>query len=302
VSSGKVRTVQRLLFALPALARPGDALRLAAKLASLYRAELHVLGVIPAWSTAGPPMSGRSMDDGGVVAQLAREAPGRLAEWVYGCRPMDCRPTYVGTEEGDFVLVVERAAKRLGAALVVVPVQYGGLGRRVTRLARAIQVPVLVAGAATIRGPVVAATDVSDPTYPVLTHACTLAERLGNEVVMVHNLDGPCAHSWMPHDVAAADRNRAALRAFCRHASPGATTLVFEITSTADAVLQVARQRNADLIVVGTTARPWLRDLLSRGTATQIIDRADGSVLVVPVQRVSRRRRRHDETSAAPSA
>lgn len=51
----------------------------------------------------------------------------------------------------------------------------------------------------------------------------------------------------------------------------------------AQAVLDEARTRDADLIVVGTRGRSWLERLLTSSVSEQIINRARRSVLVAPV-------------------
>jgi nucleotide-binding universal stress UspA family protein len=50
-----------------------------------------------------------------------------------------------------------------------------------------------------------------------------------------------------------------------------------------DAILEHARRRNADLIVVGTRSHSWLSRNLLGSVSTELVDRAIRSVLITPL-------------------
>lgn len=275
---------------LVALEAPGGhargALRRGRELAAALDAELHVLVV----------------HDPGPLTRLSRRLPIRalqrkrtaehwLRAWSAEVAGGAVEQDALHAELGDFVAAVARAARRLHAQLVLLPSSQAGDGARVTALARAAGRPVLVVRTPTLARTLLAATDLEDESYPVLRQALQLGRRLDARVVAMHNINPVSAllamdAAWprelapdqCPSSVPRRELARAQ-RALCEALTP----VVARRVDTVEAILEQGRREGADLLVVGTRARPWLERLLTRGVAANLVDRAPLSVLVTPL-------------------
>jgi nucleotide-binding universal stress UspA family protein len=158
------------------------------------------------------------------------------------------------------------------AALLVLPA--GELrGREVTALARFASRPVFVhRPMSRDAGSIVAATDLTQSDYPVLRTARDLAAQGGSSIVALHALRRPRLA------VAVGAQLKKVSAALGLH---GAALL--PARDAVSAILEEAKRRAADVIVVGTHARaPWARAIRS-SVAAQVIDRAQRSVWVEPI-------------------
>jgi len=163
-------------------------------------------------------------------------------------------------------------AADVDAALLVLPA--GELrGRDVTALARFASRPVFVLRPI-VRdaGSIVAATDLTQSDYPVLRTARDLAAQRGSSIVALHALRRPrlaaAVGAQLKKVTLALGLNGAAL---------------LPARDAVSAILDEAKRRAADVIVVGTHARaPWARAIRS-SVAAQVIDRAQRSVWVEPI-------------------
>ena len=182
-------------------------------------------------------------------------------------------------------------ADAVGAGLIVL-----GPGRTAERVVRHAPVPTLIARHSP-RGPVIGATDFSDPSMPALEGAAAEAGRRGAQLHLLHVVDvGPfalagTAGAGLPFlygipgisvraiddlETAAQNRLREALAKFgvdgkaIAKSGPAAQTIV-----------GLAESGGAELIVVGTRGRTGLARLTLGSTAETVIRSAPCSVLVV---------------------
>lgn len=187
---------------------------------------------------------------------------------------------------------VDDAARSVGKRAPLLLVVDPSIGARtVTSLVEDLEIPVLVARDAR-DGEIIAATDMRSPEFPVCSLARTYADALGRKIAYLHNarpmpvltsdpMAGPSTYVGMlelQDDVAAAKGAR--LRAF---ADDPTSAHLSRTGSTVDAILELARFHDADLVVVGHRARPWWVRVLRTGVARSVVDQSFRSVLVTPL-------------------
>lgn len=145
-------------------------------------------------------------------------------------------------------------------------------------------------------------------------YAFWLAGRLGARLKLLHVLGslgqtaaGMAPGEWVDAAIAEreareqAERDLAALAARLAQGAGGGggsapeTAVVTVGESTADAILEAAREASVDLVVMGTHGRSGLRRLILGSVAEQVVRRADCPVLTV-------RSRSAPETAAAAEA
>jgi nucleotide-binding universal stress UspA family protein len=189
---------------------------------------------------------------------------------------------------------VVAGASRVGCELIVLPAHEGKEGAIVTKIVATTAVPVLVARRAGPSARVVVATDLRDPRTPVLKRGAELATRLDAPVTFLHNVpplppEVPMALGLhIPGDddlptEALLVRQMERLRERARSLAPSAEAVVLSKSSTASAILDASREREADLVVVGTRPRSWLRTVATPSVARRVVEDASRSVLVVPI-------------------
>jgi nucleotide-binding universal stress UspA family protein len=141
---------------------------------------------------------------------------------------------------------------------------------------------------------IVAGTDFSDPALPALKAAADEAERVGAELIVVHSLDliwAPAAYPAMafggaPFNISAEkmkeleDIATERLEDSLKQLNVAGTTVV-TTGSAGTALIDVASERKADLVVVGTVGRTGLRRALLGSVAETVAKGAPSSVLVV---------------------
>jgi nucleotide-binding universal stress UspA family protein len=139
--------------------------------------------------------------------------------------------------------------------------------------------------------PILAATDLQDPTFPVLKDAAQLALTLEHPLITFHNVDplsmmsGKAALSTgvvLRGGVSAATR-RESLVGVSRALKVEPTPIIRTELDAVHAILDEANVCDAGLIVVGTRPCSWWQRLVDDGVATRVGNRADRDVLVTPI-------------------
>lgn len=289
------RPSRPILFSLSHGSLPTDSLRRALALACTLEAKLHVLRVVfGRWPLipASPQVDLLTITRS---ADYVAESDRGLREWLTEVSPAGWLSDDVCTRSGDFVSHTAARALAIDASLIVVPPGEGRAGEVAVRLARAAQLPVLVARDATFEEAIVAATDLKDRTYPVLRTAASLSRRLDAPVIALHNLTPlMLIPSTRRGSAVAADvgRSRAHAREHLERAlgrlSNQTAAVVADEVDPVDAILQEAEARNADIITVGTRPRSWFERMLRSSLAARVVDGTERSVLVVPIDAAGR--------------
>jgi nucleotide-binding universal stress UspA family protein len=205
----------------------------------------------------------------------------------------------VVVQEGVVYAVVVELAERLGARLVAVgrrgrlaldSLTQGGVAVKVVRFAHA---SVWVAGDAG-DGPVVVGTDFSESAERAVSAAADEARRLAAPLFVAHAIDlAPTLSEraglafgapeyTLPQRVERTLREAVGARLAALHeraALPGDTRVLDG--SPADALVALARETRARLLVVGTLGRTGLRRLVLGSVAERVAIAADCPVLVV---------------------
>jgi len=168
-----------------------------------------------------------------------------------------------------------------------------GLGASALRIARHAHCPVLVVRKGPAKGPILAATDLSDPAQGALSIASLLSAKLGEPMVALHVVDyspvvvvpeafGPGIPIPVPEEEhqailkAAGDRLVEALAKL----EVKADRLVEE-GAPSDRIVAVAEQIEARLVVAGTAGGGGLRRMLLGSVAEDVLRLAPCSVLLV---------------------
>lgn len=252
--------------------------------------KLHVLRVLPPVHVPNPLFpEDRSIERIAAMTELDAETDA-LRRKLTDLFPSETWEGRVETRSGAFVRTIEACAENKRVDLVVMQPPQGRLGADVSRLASALRVPILVARTVAAGECILAATDLRDPNYPVLSEATELGARLELPVVALHNvpqtapvLTGP--FGWpvatLP-DATLPEIRRKHLNESIRRTGAQGSILRCGL-ETPGAILREARSLDADLVVVGTRAKSWLSRFFSRSVAADVIDVASRSVLVVPI-------------------
>jgi nucleotide-binding universal stress UspA family protein len=284
------RPIRPLLFAFPDGGLPTASLRRALALARTLEVKLHVLRVVfgrGPLSLMPPQVDLLTITRS---AEYVTESDRSLREWLMEVSPGGWLPDHVCTQSGDFVSHVAARAAEIDASLIVVPPGERRAGEVAVKLACAAQLPVLVARDAAFEDGIVAATDLKDPTYPVLRAAASLGRRLDAPVIALHNLSPlvPITSRGLGSAVSPVTSRshvqaREHLERTLRRLSSQTTVVVADEVDPVDAILHEAQVRNADLITVGTRPHSWFERLLMSSLAARVVNGTERSVLVVPI-------------------
>src|ERR1051326_1104278 len=168
------------------------------------------------------------------------------------------------------------------------------LGSVTNSVIRHAHCPVLIVRPGERPRRIVAGTDFSDPALPALRAAANEAERVGGELTVVHSLDlvwAPAAYPAMAFGGApfnlSADQIKELQVVATKHLEESLKQLnVFgdSLVTTGPAgtaLIEVASERKAELIVVGTIGRTGLRRALLGSVAETVAEGAPCSVLIV---------------------
>jgi len=180
---------------------------------------------------------------------------------------------------GKLVVVLAGIAIERHAILLVIgsesPVERRASFGLADHLVRDTRRPVLVARPPTTSNRIVAATDLVDDTYPVLRRAASMGARFEAPVTFVSNVP----HDERTEAVGIGER-RSLLEALARSMGGGDARLIAR-RGAAEAILEVAREQDADLVVVGMRDDRAPTD--ERATVETIVTEARRSVFVVPL-------------------
>lgn len=241
-----------------------------------------------------PQLAQRTFNHLPSLMSLAADALGGRVERLTS-RPradMDLRVD-VGSPAGIIVSIAEE----LGADLIILgavssPDTIGPLGSVALRVVRHAHSPVLVVRSAEGTGPVLAASDLSDPSFPAIAAGAFLAESAGADLSVIHVAELPPPAPVAPEAVGLGLAMTASeyqlLREAARDALASAMTKMRLHGQTlvdegipAVSIVAAGRRLRARLLVVGTEGRTGLRRMLLGSTAEQILRTAPCSVLVV---------------------
>lgn len=161
------------------------------------------------------------------------------------------------------------------------------------RIVDELGLPALVARDPRTGGELIAASDLGHPGLPVLSTARNYARALDRPITYFHNLRpmppfvgdpatglGTFASGADLEDEVVSIR-LARLRRFAG-GEPDSEAVLAREASTVEALLDLVRDRRADLVVVGRDERSWLSRCLGRGVTERVIAQSPRSVLVVP--------------------
>jgi len=208
-----------------------------------------------------------------------------VVEWAAATAKVALAPQDVEVDVGHPARAVERAARAVGAELIVVGAPHtldedgsagseDRLANTIADLAGSLSRGLLVAHPPRTRCELVAATDLRDARFPVVKTAAQLADALSARVTVVHNLeqDGPVL-SLALETVAGRLQVLERLASELDGVRGGHVSTT---RTTAEAIADVARSRDADIAVVGIR-RGHGRTLLS------LLGRTRCSVLAIPL-------------------
>lgn len=231
--------------------------------------------------------------DASQAVALTQGVESALSEMI---RRMGIRDHQLSLSPGDPCVLTVGAAERQSADLVVVgapsdPSRWlSGTAEKIVRYAPC---PVLVRRTSGI-GPVVAATDLSEPSFPAIRAGKDLAAKLEVPLVLVHVVDyqkvlstASLAASFLaasvPSVVGSPELERLARETLASagalHASDATTEVL--VGDPVEQIVTRAKALDASAIVVGTRGRTGFDRVLTGSVAEAIVRDASCSVLVV---------------------
>jgi nucleotide-binding universal stress UspA family protein len=283
-------SVRRMLFAATRFAGGVHALQRAYELANRWQATLYVLHVSPPAAQPRAPGEHAAETEQAIAQAVLRRVRRFCDRGLAEVLPRD----HMLVRQGEFTEVVAHTAHELDATLVIVPGAEQPGGMAVATIAREAHVPVLVARKSAPGGGIVAATDLGDPGCDELRHAAALAAaQTPGKLAFVHNVKpvvqaattvlGHCLCTVIEPSAQCLAQCRERLQALAELFGVRADALVVSRPSAEDAILEVAREKGADLIVVGARRQRWLERLFGTALAARIVDHCERSVLVAPL-------------------
>ena len=267
-----------------------EALRQGARLATELAGKLFVCHVVPELIPDGSVFTDFRRANLNVEDSVVARARAAVEQQVNTVLGADTTVEVI-LESGTPHVGLLTQADETGAGVVVVAP--GSVALDVVRHA---STAVLIARSSP-KGPVVGATDFSDPSLPALHTAAAEARRRGAALHLLHAFDiglfilGSAPAAAMPYLVGSSPialEGLDNLRALAKQrleetlrevALPGDTAVVSGFAK--DVIVQYAETVNAELIVVGTHGRSGLSRLTLGSTAASVIEAASCAVLVV---------------------
>lgn len=275
-----------------------EALRQAHARAIATGAELAVCHALPNLLGVNTLFPQRNAESALHVANLEGEIREALAEQLAACLPGAKAEIFV--ERASAYAGIVQRAEAWSADLVVVG-SHGRtglprmlLGSVAEQVVRHAHCPVLVARAASQRGIVVAATDLSDPSMPAIVAAADEARQRKARLVVVHAVAFGSFETTLEEIVRDLTRRggttdideqiRSAVdgdlqRALVQCGAQGETRVVDGVPAAA--IVRTADELGAELVVVGTRGRTGLVRIALGSTADRVVRNAACSVLAV---------------------
>ncbi len=251
---------------------------------------VHVLPEIAGVQPLFPELHRLELEQARRTGEIARTAMAEQWTRAVGSPPED---SALHLASGTPHSVVLQHAEAIGAGLIVVGsgsfeagTSFGGVAERIVRDAHC---PVLIAKPRR-PGPVLAATDFSDPGLPAVRWGEAEANRRGTKLTVLHAVDLYVSQVASPElnlpevslqliEARRAD-GRARLEKLQQERKPSGGTRLLEGPAQ-DAIVTAAEQLGADLVVIGTHGRTGFRRLALGSVAEGVVRRAPCSVLVV---------------------
>lgn len=264
-----------------------SALPYAGAIADAFRSSVHLCHIEPAAPLAG------ALADPHLYEAAGKDAAEHLAALRYRPELKGLVPALV-LAEGDFKDELLKIVSRLKIDLVVAGTRGRTgwrkmlLGSTTEDICRAVTCPILTVGPGIEFDPtkpfqrILFPTNLSDLSHKTVPYLAMLARKFGSQITVLHVLPQSEADAKMASatEKTLAERVRAAMsRDFAELAAFQPESLV-AFGNTAEAVLRVAREKNADLIAMAirNAFRPGV---LRERTAYRIIAEAQCPVLTV---------------------
>lgn len=270
--------------------RAVHALLRGADLALATGAELRVVRVLPSHRTMSRMLFPHHHDDELAATMLAEvEAMIEDEAWCDEVLGEHLGARHV-VRHGELAECVAEEAASVATRVIVIP--SGVVDVHVAiELAQRVLAPVLLARPRTAADVIVAATDLEDRSLPVLRVAAGLAPTVTDRIVCIHNVPpaidvDPMGALYFP---ALSFLGRTAARRewllgdAVRQISPHGDPLITNRSRTADAILDAARDHDADVIALGARAHGTMARWFHPGVAEQVCRRTRRSVLLAPL-------------------
>ena len=273
-----------------------EALRRAHARAAAQNGKLIVCHVMPTMLGANVLFPQRSVQQGNAQLELQTRATELLVErtrMLTGREPSQFEQVVV---EGTPYSAIVEQAEQAGAELIVIGDQgvrgLGRLGSVAERVVRFAHCPVLVARTGERARRILVATDLSDPSLPALAAAARESKRGGEQLTALYCIENTVPVVGPEYGVAftpvlpanyieqARETAHARLEGAVQRVGLPAEVRVTE-GPPADAILAVAEELDADLIVIATRGRTGLRRVVLGSVAESVVRNAKASVLVV---------------------
>lgn len=207
--------------------------------------------------------------------------------------PVGSVPVRVEFREGDIADELVVLAKRSRASLVVVASETHDLGTIATAMIRRAPCPVLVARGEAESGPIVAATDLTDPRMPAIAAAAEIACAHAAPLHAIHVVEPWIEPSVRFEEIGilvpfGVDEQVGVMADFLHREVErlGARAVLHTpVGLPVTEVARLARETRSRLVVVGTVRRAGMWRFLAGSIAEDIVRRAPCSVLVTRLHR-----------------
>ncbi|MDX2023747.1 MAG: universal stress protein [Deltaproteobacteria bacterium] len=267
------------------------ALRMADKLAREQNAPLFVVHVLPEMYSVHALFPQLNLDAAFSFAALEVQAAEAVTKHVNDQTGRTIEEYKILLAHGTPDAGIDEQARQVNAGTIVVGASGRGvahlLGRTVRRVVRHAPCDVLVVRKAGQNG-VVVGTDFSDASQPAIVRAAEEAQRRHAKADLVYSLDFippgvalPGVDVPMP-SLSALDQVRAQMQQLLQEqASKFGATPVLKEGPAAHSLAEVAREKDAGLVVVGTHGRTGFGRFALGSVAETVVETAPCSVLVV---------------------
>ena len=269
----------------------------ATALARQYVARLSVLEVID-WRL--PPVAGSAVELPEMPPEVQVDALGHLNALTVPARESGV-PTEVGVDVGPVVRRILERAMNIRADLIVVGTHGRSgfdrlaLGSVAEKVLRKADCPVLAVPPGSVPpkperpfGAILCAVDFSSVSEDAVNVAADLARRYGSKLVVVHVVSWPFDESATGR---AAEELRRGVESQVREkltrlvageaVSPASVSALVLTGTPKDAILACARERHADLIVLGVSGHGAIDRTLFGSTADGVVRRSECPVLAL---------------------
>lgn len=271
-----------------------EAVRQAERWARDTQSGLVVCHIVPYYLRSAPYFTQWQKKDSAMLLDLEREAAERLSSRVVALTQRKPDEFEVFVDNGAPDAAIIKAATTLGATLVVVGAHGATgiprltLGNVAERVVSYAHVPVLVARPSQGAGHVLAATDLSEASLPVVSLGGEVARLRGAKLTVLYVLDlqavpgawfgpGPLsARAWGAEREAAEHELRHAME----EASAEGEAKILEGYAAREIVAEASRLAS-DLLIVATHGRTALARLAIGSVASKVVRAAPCSVLVL---------------------